>query len=316
MVTDNLRVANFIIGGTEKAGTTSVFMYLGDHPQVCGSSSKETDFFRRELPGDASLDRLNYAKYFSHCQASVSVVMEASPGYLGEAASVVPRISALLPDVKLLFILRDPIERLYSSYNFHVGKLNISEDVQFMDYVEKCLAYERNEATAIDLGVGEWYLKVMRFGRYADFLKPYYEAFPRDNIKVMFFEQLRDDVIGFMEDLSAFLEIDGDFWRQYEFRKANVTFSGSNKLLHKAAIYINGKTEPFLRRRPNMKRILVGCYKKLNQAREGYEPMSISVRTVLDNYYRPCNNTLRNLLGEEIPGSWYSHVQSTDSSGQ
>lgn len=312
MDTDNQRVANFIIGGTEKAGTTSVFMYLGDHPQVCGSSSKETDFFRQELSGDPSLDRLSYAKYFPHCHVLIPVVMEASPGYLGEAASVVPRISSLLPDVKLLFILRDPIERLYSSYNFHVGKLNISEDIQFRDYVEKCLAYDRKQAAAIDLGLDEWYLKVMKFGCYADYLAPYFAAFPRGNIKVMFFEQLRDDVAGFMCELSEFLGIDATIWKRYEFRKANVTFSGGNKLIHKVAIYINSKTEPFLRRRPRLKRFLVDSYKKMNQAREGYDPMLDLVRKELNDYYHPSNNALRNLLGKELPESWYAHVKSTD----
>lgn len=313
MASDNPPVANFIIGGTEKAGTTSVFMYLGEHPQVCCASSKETDFFRQELTGDPAMDRLSYARYFSHCKESVPVVMEASPGYLGESASVVPRMASLLQDVKLLFILRDPIERLYSSYNFHVGKLDIPEDVDFQSYVEKCLAYDRGEKMAKDLGLGEWYLKTMRFGCYADFLVPYLDAFPRASIKVMFFEHLRDDVSGFMRELSAFLGIDTGFWSQYEFKKANVTFSGRAKMLHKAAIYINNKSEPFLRRRPWLKRFIVNCYKMINQAREGYDPMPVQVRRQLENYYHPCNQALRNMLGEEIPKSWGAHVQSADS---
>ena len=312
MAIEQLRVANFIIGGTEKAGTTSVFMYLGDHPQVCGSSSKETDFFRQESSGDAEIDRQNYAKYFTHCHASTPVVMEASPGYLGEAATVIPRIASLLTDVKLLFILRDPIERLYSSYNFHVGKLNISEDIQFKDYVEKCLAYDSKQATPVDLGLDEWYLKVLRFGCYSDFLVPYFNAFPRNQIKVMFFEQLCDDVPGFMCELSEFLEIDARFWENYEFRKANVTFSGGNKLFHRVAIYINSKAETFLRRRPKIKRFIVDCYKKLNQAREGYDPMPDFVRNELNNYYHPSNIALSNLLGKELPQSWYAHVQAAE----
>jgi len=304
MSTDTPRVANFIIAGTEKAGTTSIFMYLGEHPQVCGSSTKETDFFRQEFSGDPVQDRRHYSSYFTRCKESVPVLMEASPGYLGEAASVVPRLSSLLPDVKLLFILRDPIERLYSSYNFHLGKLDISKDVKFEDYVEKCFSYDRSGVGADELGMDEWYLKTLRFGRYVDFLEPYFEAYPRDQIKVMFFEQLKSDVAGFMKELSAFLDIDGSFWDQYEFRKANVTFSGSNRLLHKAAMYINSKTEPFLRQRPNLKHVLVNFYKKINQAREGYDPMPVSVRNELEAYYRPWNQALGKLLGDEIPVPW------------
>ncbi len=304
MGVNQARVANFIIGGTEKAGTTSVFTYLGEHPEVCGALSKETDFFRQESSGDLEKDLENYSKFFSRCNTSVPYVMEASPGYLGEAFQVVPRMAALVPEVKLLFILRDPIERMYSSYNFHVGKLNIPEDISFEAYVDKCIRFDGGLASPAELGVEEWYLKVLKFGRYADFLAPYYDAFPSGNIKVMFFEQLRDDVAGFMDELSGFLGIDAEIWKQYEFRKTNVTFSGSNKLLHKAAIYFNSISEPILRQRPRLKRTLVDFYKKINQAREGYDPMSEQAQAALQEYYASSNASLRTLLARNLPPSW------------
>jgi len=116
---------NFLIAGTEKAGTTSVFVYLSQHPQVCASSRKETDFFRNEFSGDRQRDEAAYAGYFRKCTADQHILMEASPAYLGEADIVAPRIHALLPDAKLLFILREPIARLYSAYNFYVARLSI-----------------------------------------------------------------------------------------------------------------------------------------------------------------------------------------------
>ena len=299
-----MRIANFIIGGTEKAGTTSVFTYLGEHPQVCGSANKETDYFRQEFSGDSQQDRRQYARYFTRCGKSERVVMEASPGYLGEAVSVVPRIRSLVPDMKFLFILRNPVERLYSSYNFHVGKLEIPEAVSIDEYVEKCLAFDRGDASEDVLGMGEWHLKVLRFGCYADFLRLYFDVFPKDQIKVMFFEQLRDDVSGFINELSVFLNIDTGFWDSHEFRKANVTFSGSNRLLHRIAMYANSRIEPFLRQRPELKRSLVSCYKKINQAREGYDPMPLPVRQKLEAYYRPSIRALGDLLGESSPASW------------
>lgn len=315
MVADVSRVANFIIGGTEKAGTTSVFMYLSTHPQVCAASSKETDFFRHESSGDRAADLANYSRYFSRCRARVPVVMEASPGYLGEAATVVPRIAGVLPDVKLLFILRDPAERLYSSYNFHVAKLNIPEEVDFEAYIDKCLAFEAGEADAVALGLDEWYLKVLGAGRYARFLEQYFGAFPREHIKLMFFEHLKDDPAAFMVNLSAFLEIDSTLWERFQFTRTNVTFSGSNKLLHRAAIYLNSKSEPFLRQRPKLKRALVGFYKKLNQAREGYNPMPPSAHRTLEAYYRPYNESLRDMLGTETTVAWLHPEPAVRSSG-
>ena len=167
MQTDELQLANFVIGGTEKAGTTSVFVYLSEHPEVCAASKKETDFFRGQFTGNTAQDRLNYAKYFDRCNTENSVVMEASPGYLGEAELVAPRMHSMIPDAKILFILRDPIDRLYSLYNFHVGKLNIPGEVSFQDYVKRCFAYERGEGGARELPMHEWYLKTIALGRYA-----------------------------------------------------------------------------------------------------------------------------------------------------
>jgi len=224
--------------------------------------------------------------------------MEASPGYLGEAEIVVPRLSSLVPDVKLLFILRDPIERLYSSFKFHQGKLDLPDDMTFEDYVGKCMAFDSGDKSAADLGVGEWFLKTLAFGKYADYLQRYYECFPDAHIKVMFFEQLKEDVEGFMREVSEYIGIDSGYWDGFEFRKENVTFSGKNKALHAIAMRINAVMEPQLRRRPGLKRTLLGVYKKINQAREGYEPMPEPVRRDLEQYYQPCNESLATLLGD------------------
>jgi hypothetical protein len=304
MQTKEIRLANFVIAGTEKAGTTSVFVYLSEHPDVCASSRKETDFFRGEFTGDSIQDQLNYSRYFSEVDKECSVIMEASPGYLGEAELVAPRMHAMIPDAKILFILRDPIDRLHSSYNFHIGKLNIPEDISFPDYVQRCLAYESGAASATELGIDEWYLKVMRFGRYAEFLTLYRDIYPDTSIKVLFFEFLKEDTVGFMAELSKFLEIRPDFWKDYEFLKSNVTFFGRNKLLHRAAIWGNTFTEPLLRKRPNLKHRLVNFYKAINQAHDGYDPMPESIRENLLRYYQPSVDALPKLLGCSIPESW------------
>src|SRR5687768_10444593 len=98
-------LANFIIGGTDKAGTTSVFTYLSAHPSVCGSVIKETNFFRDYYTGDREVDVANYTSYFGHCAHVAPIVMEASPVYLAGGAEVAVRVHALIPQTKLLFIL-------------------------------------------------------------------------------------------------------------------------------------------------------------------------------------------------------------------
>lgn len=300
------RLPNFIIGGTEKAGTTSVFDYLCAHPQVCGSSKKETDFFSSEYTGDAQRDLECYAGYFSRCDAEVPVVMEASPGYLGEASKVAPRMRAMIPQVKLLFILRNPVDRFYSSYHFHRGKLNLPSDMTFESYVDFCIEYDTGRKSSSELKVDDWYLKVLRFGRYAECLSIYRDVFRPERVKVMFFEALCEDPRSFMVELSDFIGVGTESWQQFEFRKSNVTFSGKNRALHQLAMKANELGEPVLRRFPSLKRSLVDVYKAMNQKREGYDPMTSAIRARLAAYYASSLADLQ-AMGVVVPGSWFGH---------
>lgn len=295
-------LANFIIAGTEKAGTTSIFTYLSSHPSVCGSTVKETDFFRNSFTGDRENDIANYANYFTRCSPEIPVVMEASPGYLGSGAEVSARIHALVPEAKLLFILRDPIDRIYSSFNFHVGKLNLDPYLSFEEYIDKCIAYDSGERTPVELGIKEWYLKIISFGRYADYLKYYYQLFPENQVKIMFFENVTQDIDGFMIELCQFLEISPDHFNGYDFRRINVTYESKLRWLHKIAVYFNAKSERFLRQRPELKKLIVNLYKKVNQAREGYDQISDESRDRLKQYYLPSIAALQTLIEKkDIP---------------
>ncbi len=308
MDSTDLSLANFIIAGADKAGTTSVFVYLSQHPEICAASKKETDFFRTEYTGDKNRDKINYSRYFRGCQKSQPVIMEASPAYLGEAALVVPRIRSMIPDVRILLILRDPVERLYSFYKFHVGQLNIPDDMSFAEFVQRCEIYSAGNTEPADLGLSEWCLQALKSGRYVEYLNEYYDLRPQAEIKIMFFEMLRDDSPCFMTDLSKFLGINESFWCDYEFRRNNVSFAGRNKLLHRAAMGLNAITEPLLRQRPSLKRAVVGVYKSLNQARDGFEPMSAEMGQRLARYYHESNLELVKLLNLELPDSWHTDV--------
>ena len=295
---------NFIIGGTEKSGTTSVFSYLSQHPQVCGSNVKETDFFRNTWKGDVTSDEAVYAGYFEHGDDS-QLRMEASPGYLAAGEEVIGRMHTMLPDTRLLFMLRDPADRLYSSYSFHVSKLNIPEDVSFEKYIESCLRYDRGESSAEELGIGEWYLKALSSGDYFRHLSSYRKYFSDEQIMVVSFDDLASDVRSLMKEVCDFIDIDASFYDNFEFRKVNVTFSSKNKLLHKFAMLMNERSERFLRQRPGLKQFLVGIYKSVNQEREGYDPMSDNARSELNAYYRQGVIDLRAYLssrGVDISG--------------
>lgn len=302
--TDNEREANFVIAGTQKAGTTSVFTWLGEHPEVCASRRKETDFFRHEFSGDSTADRISYQRHFQHCPADVPVVMEASPAYLGEAALVAPRMSLLIPDTRLLFILRDPVERLQSSFHFHSGRLDIDPDITFRDYVARCFAYDRGEASPEDLGIDDWFLKALRSGCYVEYLQHFQHCFPSARLKITFFDELVSDSTRYMQEVSEFLGIDAGYWTEFDYMRVNSTFSASNLGLHRLALALNSSAEPLWRRYPRLKNKLVGFYKSINQSSAGYEPMDPDVEDALYTFYAPHNMALEYAIDRRLPESW------------
>ena len=109
---------NALIIGAAKCGTTSLHNYLASHPDICMSSVKETAFFVAERNWSKGL-----AWYRSHFRGQARVCGESSPAYtMHPRFSGVPeRIHQVIPDVKLIYLVRDPIERIRSDYAHRVS---------------------------------------------------------------------------------------------------------------------------------------------------------------------------------------------------
>jgi hypothetical protein len=109
---------NLVVIGAHKAGTTSLQFYLGLHPQIQMSDPKELDFFLEEHGWKKGV-----AWYASHFHGPEPVHGEGSPSYtlFPIHTGIAQRMSELLPDARLIYILRDPIERMLSHYNHRVS---------------------------------------------------------------------------------------------------------------------------------------------------------------------------------------------------
>jgi hypothetical protein len=248
-------------------------------------------------------DRDRYGRYFA-AEPGHKLLVEASPNYLGYKENVAPRVRALLPDARLLFILRNPADRLYSHYHFAVGKLELSDRLPFEEYVDLCVQYTAGERSARAAGIAEKHLRAFEIGFYARHLKNYTELFPAARVKIAFFEHLKRDPLRFMMDVSSFAGIDPNFYQNYGFSKINVTFSARLKPLHFLALILNRALEPMLRQRPRLKAQLVRLYKRWNQGSEGYVPMADATRARLAEYYAPSIQALKALLSDQELPPW------------
>ena len=296
---------HFIIGGTIKAATTSLFNYLSAHPQVCGSKVKETYFYSQGYTGNIEEDRKKYASFFSP-QNEARVLFEASPNYLAYKVDVAPRIKHLFPDTKLLFILRNPVDRLYSYFNFAKGKLQLPQAMTFEQYIEVCEKFNSGETTAEESGILETHLRALDIGNYGPYLQNFYDVFEARNIKVIFFDELNSRPLEKLAEICEFIEVDSSFYENYAMNKANVTFSARMKLLHYFALLLNRLLESVFRKHPGLKQRLVKIYKSFNQGKQGYVPMQDATREKLSHYYEPSNAKVKDVLAGQLLPSWIS----------
>jgi hypothetical protein len=180
-------VPDFLLVGAKRCGTTSLFDYLTAQPDVVGPrASKGTHYFdvnhgrgaswyRRSFPGSA-FDRRRRGERV--------VIGEASPYYLFHPLAA-DRIAAELPDVRLIAILRDPVDRAWSHYRYEAGRG--FEDLSFEEAVE--LEHDRLSGEGDKLRAGNGYESFhhrhhsyLARGRYAEQLEPFLAKFPPERI--------------------------------------------------------------------------------------------------------------------------------------
>ena len=179
-------IPNFLVIGAMKAGTTSLFHYLNAHPEVYMSPLKELDFFVED--GNWRRGTRWYAKQFKAAGDSLAVG-EASTAYskYPTVTGVPERIARLLPNVRLIYLLRDPIDRTVSHYRHRVAIG--AERQSFEDAIHNDPVY-------------------IRFSRYAMQLDQYLVHFDPDQILIITSEELRTARAQTMRQVYSFLEVD------------------------------------------------------------------------------------------------------------
>lgn len=201
---------NFLIIGAPRSGTTSLCQYLKQHPDVYLSAKKEPRYFafgERELdelggPGARFLRETTVRTWDAYVRlfrgaVGHTAIGEASPRYLW-ARGAAERISARLPETKIIAILRQPADRAYGGY---LGALRDGREAA--DTFEQALSEERRREEA------GWAFGVYtRPSWYHRHLSSYYERFPRRRIRVVLFEEFERDPGAVVRQLFEFLEVD------------------------------------------------------------------------------------------------------------
>jgi hypothetical protein len=214
---------DFLIAGAQKAGTTSLFGWLQQHPQCAPCLTKEVHFFDRHFQRGINWYRSHFPLSLATDEEYVTrLSFESSPYYMFDPR-VPERAREVLPDVKVIFLLRDPVSRAYSHYQHSV--LRRREKLGFADAVaaepERLEGEEeklRSDPTYVSLA-HQHYSYVAR-GMYANQLNRWLECFPMRQLLVVEAEEMfREPHVTFQRILE-FLEIDS--WQPAGFGNLNL----------------------------------------------------------------------------------------------
>lgn len=223
------KLPNFLIVGAAKSGTTSLHFYLKEHPEIYLPKLRKETFFlvdHKNILGEGprnigkniikNLDE--YQRMFLGSE-KYKAIGEACVAYLYFYKNTIPNIIRYLDNPKIIIILRNPIERAFSNYLYHV-KVGF-EDLNFEEALE---AQEKRKDDN-----WWWGFQIIDPGLYYNQVKAYLESFT--HVKIFLYDDLKEKPVDLLKAIFEFLEVDISFSPDLS-KRYNVSGAPKLKLLH------------------------------------------------------------------------------------
>ena len=286
----DVTLPTFLIIGAMRSGTTALARSLGQHPDVYMAPEKEVLFF--DVRWREGVDW--YARSFAGA-TSQTAVGEASPNYL-YSPHAIDRAHVLLPDAKLLAILRSPVDRAYSHYWWN--RLRDREPLDFEDAIAA-------EPTRIE---HDWrtrsFYAYLDKGRYLHQLQHVSDVYPRESLQVTIFEELRDSPAETFSAVCRFIGVDPSVTPALLGLKVNAYYEVRSKTVAHAVRR--------LQRQGNAGRALADAIGRLNRLEHPYPPMPLDARSHLEQLFAPEIQALEEWLGQDL-SCWRASVSASES---
>lgn len=218
---------NFFIVGAAKAGTTSLYHYLEQHPEIGMASYKEPCFYCHNQLYE---NEESYYELFSHIPSEVSVIGEASTNYLSAPES--PKlIKRKVPAAKIIILLRHPVDRAFSLY-----KWMVRAGFEYASTFETAMSLEKQRQNDKQLVFSpvKYNFNYFASGLYYDQVMRYYENFDKENILIINFDDLQANSKNVLTEVFDFLGVN------------NIEIKNT-KIFNKAKYPISAKAQYFLR---------------------------------------------------------------------
>jgi hypothetical protein len=292
---------NFLVIGAAKSGTSATYAYLRQHPQVFASERKEPGFFAFEGqramftgPGDRKYNRgcvtdLERYRQLVRLAAGNVAVGEASTVYL-YSPEAPARIRRHVPDVKLLAILRNPVERAYSGYRYLVR-----DGLERLPSFEAALDAEDDRIRSNWQHI--WHHK--RLGFYHEQLTRYRDLFPPDQLAVFLYEDLVAAPVQMIQQMFEFLGVASDFTPDVSL-KYNVSGTPRSRLLHAALARPNAAKDVVKAFLPAAMRRRMRADLMARNIRPSIPPLAAETRRYLVELYRDDTRKLERLIERDL----------------
>ena len=243
-ISTNIIKPNLFIVGAAKCGTTSLYYYLSQHPEVFNCPVKEPNHFITQFQIDSLYGNLKqykklwssylclskYLALYSNAK-SFRITCDASVNYLRYAKEIAGKIKEFNDEAKILIILRNPVDRLFSHYHHSVRDGSITETLEnLLTFEEEYCKMENNT----------WY-SYKKYGLYYDNVKHYLDTFGQDKALILFNEDLESNPLKVLSNVCDFLMIDASFVPKIDFTKQNAAYLPKNpKISHLLNKYSQG----------------------------------------------------------------------------
>ncbi|MEO0771043.1 MAG: sulfotransferase domain-containing protein, partial [Cyanobacteria bacterium J06649_4] len=322
---------NLLIVGGPKCGTTSLFDWLEAHPDVCGSSMKETYYF---MDTDNPMLRLRpahmrtnyhdhglqqYAQFFQH-RTHEKITVEATPHYMYQETT--PRVfSQRAAQPLVIFLLRQPSKRVRSHFNFSKNNLlRVDAKLSFEAFANALLNNNFSELKEriYDDQAYFWLKNQLKYSRYHEHLQRWAQQFSPENRMIFLFEDMVAEPKQVLQQICHRLDIDPSFYDDFDFTVSNGTVPIRFKALRRLVRFNKQRIKqllpviPFsrikrlvkstlLKRKPAKQNLLAGSAPTHSTPADKVEDAAILAK--LDQYFQPYNQKLAEEFGLNLD-SW------------
>jgi len=294
---ENIRKPDFFIVGAPKCGTTAMYNYLRQHPEIFMPPSKELHYFGKDLHFSFKrLSKVEYQKRFAKVKDEKRIG-EASVWYL-YSKSAAREIKEYNPNAKIIIMIRNPVDMMYSNHSQFV--FNGNENV---DDFSKALELENERKKGRNIPDSSHFIEGLFYRKTAKFteqIKRYFDTFGRDSVHVILFDDLKNDTIAIYRKTLEFLGVDKRFEPSFNIINANkkVRSLWMMKITRFPPPVVSRVSELLVPRK--IRKLFTKLLIKLNTKYVPRPPMNPLLRTQLLNEFRPEIEKLSTLLAVDL----------------